>query len=135
MLLDDPLGVVPKNITVQAHRAAGAFVLDQPILVNRAEFPDAFCASQIGGAAVGVASTIWIPARPRRSITRCSQPKSNLLLFRFAQSPRELAHAYDIDARLLHQLDIPLPGCLGVLGGASVGITPTVRDDNRRRNT
>ena len=63
-----------------------------------------------------------------QQIHRPSQPaKIKFAFLRFAQAPREFAHADHVDARLLHQFGVMFPGGFGLIGGAAIRIDPLLR--------
>ena len=76
-----------------------------------------------------------MPALPEQVHDSLEPGEIVFALLRLAEPPGELAHADDVDARGLHQLDVALPGGFGVLARCRRMGKPTVPDGNQRRNT
>ena len=125
-VFDQALGGVPKDVVVEANRAARAFVLDQTALVERQNFRMFF--GQPDGRRGGGRAEDDLDVVLLHDVHHAAQPEEIVFaLFGFAEAPGKFADADDVDAGLGHQLGIAFPSALGVVGGAGVREDPLLR--------
>ena len=119
----DAPGIIPEDIAVQTDGAAGAFMFDATLFVERENFRMFLGEPDWRGGGGGAEHNL--DACPAEKVHHPFEPAEiKLAVLRFAQPPGKFPDADHVDARLNHQFDVGFPSGFRVFGGAAVREDP-----------